>query len=291
MHSHRNKPLCALVLFVLAGCNYPLASPAGTPEAWIDSPLNGVSLPLGPVKVVWHAAALGGVALVEFGVNGSPVEVVPPSAAGGAFVMGEQGWVPAAAGTYVLHVRAQGQNGAWGAVRTAQVIVLGEQPPEPGPSPTSTTTPENTPTSTATATATATLAVTTTPTPAAQASIERIRISTDRVSYEGGGGCAPMEVSIVVRAVDPAGIEAVVLFYRIRNKDSGEATEFFSRAMNSQGGDLFSIAINPAEDIISHVGFPGSGEAWLQYQAVLQNVRGETITRTTTLSDITVVGC
>jgi len=100
-----------------------------------------------------------------------------------------------------------------------------------------------------------------------------------------------MEVSIVVRAMDPAGIEAVVLFYRIRNKDSGEATEFFSRAMNSQGGDLFSIAINPAEDIISHVGFPGSGEAWLQYQAVLQNVRGETITRTTTLSDITVVGC
>jgi len=127
--------------------------------------------------------------------------------------------------------------------------------------------------------------------PAAQAAIEVLRISTDRVSYEGGASCSPMQVTISARAADPAGIKAVVLFYQLRNKDSGEATDFFSGAMTPQGGDLYSIVVNPADDIISEVGFPGAGEGVLQYQAVIQNDAGDTSTRTPLLSDISVVGC
>jgi len=283
---HRTLPGLSLAVVLLAGCNYPLASTAsGLPEAWIDAPLNGTTLPLGPVEVVWHAAALEGVAQVEFGINGSPMPSAPPDNAGGSFVMGKQGWVPAAAGNYILHVRAQDKGGTWGPVASVAVTVLDTEQLLPSASPTPTESAPESPTPTVTPRATATS------TPTTQVSIERVRISTDRVAYEGGSSCAPMEVTILYRAIDPAGIKTVVLFYRLRNSASGEATDYFSQAMVPQDGDLYSIVINPAEDIISHVGFPGSGEAWLQYQAVIQNNRGDTSTRTPLLSDITVLGC
>lgn len=411
MRNYRTMIGWTLAALMLAGCNLSLASSAsGVPEAWIDAPLNGATLPLGPVDVVWHAAASKGVELVEFGVNGAPVEATPPGNVGAAFVTGTRTWSPPAAGNYVLHVRAQGKGGAWGAVRTAQVTVRGELPPAPGPTPASASTPPPAPacsdkmnvvfedplqktdmtpgqvfTKSWTIQNTGTCAWgegyhlvfaggpsmsegaasmgapldtplaslvsvpvlpdqqvilqlgqtapasegwyvgawnlvspngdripilyggdtmpsmyvdivvrgnTSTPSPApAQASIEVARVSTDRVSYEGGGSCAPTVVTILVRASDPAGIRAVVVFYRISNKDSGEATEFSSRAMDPQGGDLYSITIDPNAEIISRVGFPGSGEGWLQYQAVIQNAQGDTGTRTLLQSDITVVGC
>lgn len=274
--------LCLLA----AGCTSTASSSGSNgPQSWIDAPLNATTIPLAPVRVVWHAAAAEGVSSVEFAVNGTPVEVVP--ADGGSFTMGERTWLPAAAGNYVISIRAQDQGGAWSPPATSLVTVVAEAPPPSRPSPTAAPTPRAAPTRAATLTPTSEP----TATAATAASIERIRISTARVAYEGGGGCAPTEVNLIVRAVHPDGIRAVVVFYRLRNAASGEATEYFSRAMQPQGNDLYSLTVNPATEIISQVGFPGSGDGWLQHQAVIQTVQGDTSVRTPLLSDITVTGC
>lgn len=250
------------------------------PQAWIDAPQHESTHPVRPMEIVLHAGDPGGVAMIELSINGEVLSRRPPDDTGAALVTFRVMWDPSEAGLYHLSARAQSHSGLWSALTTHDVtLVHPERLATPGPSPTATPTPTLTP------------AITASPTLLAQASIEVVRISTDRVAYEGGPGCAPMQVTILVRATDPAGVTAVVLFYRLRNMASGETTEFFSGAMAPQGSDLYSLAVNPAEDIISHVGFPGSGEAWLQYQAVLQNALGETTTRTPLLSDITVVGC
>lgn len=282
------RALILALSLLAAACTPTLSDSASTgPQSWIDAPLNATTILLGPVRVVWHAASADGVTAVEFGVNGTPVEVVP--ADGGSFTMGERTWLPAAAGNYVLSIRAQTQGGSWSPPATSLITVLAEEPPPSRPSPTVAPTARAAPTRAATLT----LAPSATPTPvvAPTASIERVRISTDRVSYEGGGGCAPTEVNLLVRAAHPDGIRAVVVFYRLRNAASGETTEFFSRAMEPQGGDLYGLTVNPATEIISQVGFPGSGDGLLQHQAVIQTVPGDTSVRTPLLSDITVTGC
>jgi hypothetical protein len=253
------------------------------PQAWIDAPQHDSQHLVAPMEIVLHAADPGGVAMIELSVNGEILSRRAPEDTAAPLVTFRVLWDPSEAGLYHLSAQAQSHGGAWGALTSSDVTLIWPEVLVTS-SPVVTTAP-------LTPTPTATLAITPTSTPPAQASIEVVRISTDVVAYEGGPGCAPMEVSILVRATDPVGVTAVVLFYRLSNKESGETTDYFSGAMVPQGGDLYSITVNPAEDIINQVGFPGSGEAWLQYQAVLQNAQGDTSTRTPLLSDITVLGC
>jgi hypothetical protein len=276
----------------LAGCAAP--DGAAAPQAWIDAPLHESTHAVAPLEIVLHGSDPGGISLIEVAVNGEVLSRRPPVDPQSSLAVSHVIWDPHQAGQYVLVARARSQAGVWSAETSSVVTLTGaDSIAEPPARPT----PTSRPTATRTLPPRATLAPTTapvassTPTAAALASAERVRISTDRVSYEGGGGCAPTEVNILVRAFHPDGIRAVVLFYRLRNVGSGETTEYFNRAMVPQGNDLYTLTVNPAAEIISLVGFPGSGDGVLEHQAVIQTNGGDTSVRTPLLSDITVAGC
>ncbi len=284
--------LVLIAALALAGCAAP--DGAAAPQAWIDAPLHESTYPVAPLEIVLHGADPSGISFIEVAVNGEVLSRRPPEDPQSPLAISRVIWDPQQAGQYVLVARAQSQAGVWSA-ETSSVVTLtgGESTPQQAerPAPTSRPTATRTVPPREAPVSTAAPIDTSTPTAAALAGVERVRISTDRVSYEGGGGCAPTDVSIVVRAFHPDGIRAVVLFYRLRNAESGEVTDFFTRAMNAQGNDLYSLTVNPASEIISLVGFPGSGDGMLQHQAVIQTNQGDTSVRTPLLSDITVAGC
>lgn len=283
--------LVLIAALALAGCGG--SEGAAVPQAWIDAPLHESTHPVAPLEIVLHGTDPGGISLIEVAVNGEVLSRRPPEDPQSPLAILRVIWDPDQAGRFVLVARAQSQAGVWSAETSSVVTLTGidsvtPQPERPTPthqpSVTRTQPPRETPISTAPPDDAST------PT-AALASVERVRISTDRVSYEGGVGCAPAEVNILVRAIHPEGIRAVVLFYRLRNIGSGETTEYFNRAMGPQGNDLYGLTINPAAEIIRLVGFPGSGEGVLEHQAVIQTNGGDTSVRTPLLSDIAVAGC
>ncbi len=70
--------ISVFLLICLAACNLP-ESAAGVPvsggaRTWFDAPLDGTSLRLAPYPVVIHTYDPGGVAQVEFSVNGVVLE-------------------------------------------------------------------------------------------------------------------------------------------------------------------------------------------------------------------------
>jgi hypothetical protein len=291
------KSMTVTMLPIVLGAGILLSGCGGSvplPHAWIDAPLHESSHPVAPLEIVLHGSDPSGISLIEVAVNGEVLSRRPPDDPQSPLAVSRVIWDPHQAGQFVLVARAKSQAGAWSAETSSVVTLTGADSIARQAEP---LTPTSRPTATRTLTpretliSTATPVDTSTPTEAALASVERVRISTDRVSYEGGGRCAPTEVEILVRAFHPDGIQAMVLFYRLRNAESGEETGYFTRAMNPLGNDLYSLTVNPASEIISLVGFPGSGDGILQHQAVIQTNQGDTGVRTPLLSDITVAGC
>ncbi len=95
---------------LLAGCNMPAEGGAG-PNAWIDTPLNGMTLPLEPVVVRSHSASEDGTASAALYVNGVQVRadnVLNPSE---RLVEISQVWQPTEPGDYVLQVVATDGSG------------------------------------------------------------------------------------------------------------------------------------------------------------------------------------
>jgi hypothetical protein len=137
--------LLCLFLTACGGAAAPSEPPG--PQAWIDAPLNGSSLPLGPVEVVSHAAAPSGVAQVEFSVNGVSVASEPPGNTTASLSTQIHTWQPAIPGNYTLGVRAQDHQGTWGVPAQAVITILGGSAPaetvpdEPGTTPTATARP------------------------------------------------------------------------------------------------------------------------------------------------------
>ena len=281
-----------IAALALAGCDG--SNGAAVPQAWIDAPLHESTHAVAPLEIVLHGADPSGISFLEVAVNGEVLSRRPPEDPQSPLAISRVIWDPQQAGQYVLVARSQSQAGVWSAETSSVVTLTGDdfiaQQPE-GPTPTSRPTATRTVPPQSTPTPTTTPVATFTPADTPRASAERVRISTDRVSYEGGGGCAPTEVNILVRAFHPDGIQTVVLFYRLRNVGSGETTEYFTRAMDPQGNDLYTLTVHPAAEIISLVGFPGSGDGVLEHQAVIQTNQGDTSVRTPLHSDITVAGC
>lgn len=129
------KRLCGVgmlvAVLVLAGCG---ASGPG-PTTWLDRPLDGTTVPLGPVTVQAHASDADGVASFEFFVD----NVLLATAPGGGGRLGEAivGWTPTDAGTYTVRARAIDTQGHIGSEASA-VVVVGElvlTPPTPSPTP------------------------------------------------------------------------------------------------------------------------------------------------------------
>ncbi len=134
-----------------AAANPPISQ---SPRAWIDSPLDGATLPFGEIEVISHAASLGGIAQVELSVNGAVIRTDPNPSPSETLNLVRQTWLPRAGGTYQVSVRAQNTNGEWSAPANITLTILDSAPTattSPTPAITSTETPLPSPTATPTA--------------------------------------------------------------------------------------------------------------------------------------------
>ncbi len=91
--------LCSLLVLVL-GLLLAACAPSSTqgPAAWIDQPLDGSVLPLGPQEVTAHASDGDGVTSLEFYVDGTLLVHAP--AGGGVLEHATAGWDPSRPGIY-----------------------------------------------------------------------------------------------------------------------------------------------------------------------------------------------
>ncbi len=113
-----------LVLIFLSACA-PGVGSNGAPQVWIDTPLDGSSLPLATVDVMSHATDPGGILQFELGVNGEVVNTAG-AAASGSLIYVRQTWDPPAPGLYILEVRAMNNAGVWSNYAQVLVTIAGE---------------------------------------------------------------------------------------------------------------------------------------------------------------------
>jgi hypothetical protein len=136
----RRIALLLVFLVLLTGCNLPSIS---APQAWIDAPLDGSSLPLAPYEIVFHAYAAGNPAAVELSINGQAVALT--AILDQPLVTVRYPWDPEHPGRYVITARTQDSEGEWSDEHTHIVEVIGEPTISPTPlvtvSPTATFTP------------------------------------------------------------------------------------------------------------------------------------------------------
>jgi hypothetical protein len=112
---------CLAFILGVAACQ---EEPTG-PRAWIDTPRDGASVPVGaPVVVLSHAYAREGVAEVMLSVNGQAYRRSPPSAPG-SFVKATHEWFPDREGDYILQITTYSQTGEASSPATARVRAIG----------------------------------------------------------------------------------------------------------------------------------------------------------------------
>jgi hypothetical protein len=270
--------LCLLV----AGCA-PAQSGSGSPQAWIDAPLDGSVLPLAPYEIIVHGAAPAAPAGMEITINGQAVNVAPNSS-GSRLQVARYTWSPTAPGRYVIAVRTLDSSQQWSSPHTHVVTVAGEiitVTPGITVTPVITVTVSVTPTITPTITATPV-----TPPPAGPASINFLGASTDQF-YWGTRSCGPTEVSLQVQVSDPAQIRGVLLFVKLRNKDTGAYTDWNEGTqMRAAGNGKFTLAFQSAS-----LPQPSGNQNWLIYQFVGTGADNQSVTRTQVYSDITLTMC
>ncbi len=291
--------LLALVAGLLGGCK----PGHGAPQVWIDSPLNGSTLPLLPVQVQSHVGGLAGAVDVELWVNDAVVDKSSASMAPNGLLFTQQLWNPAGPGAYTLKVLARGSGSAWGqalatvmiasqatATPTVAATVGGTSTPTatgvptatptpvamatevPTATPTATAIPTATPTPTATFVATAT--PTSTPVPTAIPTVPAPTIGRHSVSagqfFYGDSGCGPKEVTIGVSTTDASSCK---IYYHLVNKATGGETRWASRDMTAVRGG-WTCTINSGEiagyDPAQNVSY------WFQFYFVVANSGGQT---------------
>ena len=127
-HSVVCSALLILTALLMAACSQA-ASTQG-PSTWIDEPLDGAQLPLGPQELMAHASDADGVANLEFRVNGALLVRSP--AGGGVLGDATVGWDPSAPGVYTITAIATDSRGNTGPDATA-VVTVGEAEASPTP--------------------------------------------------------------------------------------------------------------------------------------------------------------
>jgi len=273
----RYKFLVILLAACLAGgCNWPqkamMLAETG-PQAWIDVPLDGSSLPLDqPYEIVFHNSDLSGVIIGELSINGQVLQVLTNPDPKQTLANHRVPWTPTEPGNYTIRVRTQNGAGQWSDYFEVVVTVGGpSETPTFTPSPTLTQTPTPTPTPTTTL--------------AAQISLTfSASASTSQFFY---GGCAPDQVSVAASVSPAENVHDLLLFSRLQDTSSGERTEWSNDGMNSSGGGNFSRTVSgnsvPERERYS--------SAFWQYQLVATNNAGEVIGRSQTYSDVTLSKC
>ncbi|HET7143985.1 MAG TPA: hypothetical protein VFI68_08210 [Anaerolineales bacterium] len=142
-------PIMLFLIMSLAACASGSGGPG--PRTWIDAPLDGSSVALGPIIVRSHAASEGGTAQAVLMVNGVQVRVDQSADSSSPLIEFAQTWIPTAPGEYTLQVISTdnvGNEGRSNSVRV-QVGQLPVQTFTPTPlvttSPIPNITPSNTP--------------------------------------------------------------------------------------------------------------------------------------------------
>jgi len=256
----RRITLLIVSCIFLAGCNLPQG--AG-PQAWIDAPLDGSSLPLAQTEIVFHAYAAGNPKAVELTINGQamtpdPLEFNQP------LVTIHYQWSPEQPGRYVIVARTLDAQGSWSEPHT-HVVVIGETTITPSPTPTLTPT------------------ITPTPTSTAGIVFSNLRLSTT-IFYRADQ--LPRNVSFTVKVNDPAGIKIVEIYFRLRNPNTGDTTAWDNESMASQGGGMYAYTLDCQHPALT----PTSPKTMiLEYQFIVTHP-DLTLTRSPVYSDVTLQG-
>ena len=258
----------------LAACNVPVSAPSGSisigapgPHTWIDAPLDQMHIPLAPYEVVFHASDDAAIAQVGLTINDQPAGLPPAAGAGKNLVTMRFMWSPAAPGQYVLRARSQSLDGNWSG--EAQVTVwVGDVTPTP------------------TVTPTGTVTVTPTTTPAGDLSVSFLGASTDKF-YFGDKACGPVDVMLEAQVSDTQQIRDVLLFFKLRDIDSGKYTDWNGGTdMDAAGNGRFRLVLESKSilDIAAR-------ENYLIYQFVGTGATNQSVARSPVYSDITLSGC
>jgi hypothetical protein len=251
---NRRTLLLFVLCLLLAGCNLPQTSSG--PQAWIDAPLDGSSLPLAPTEIVFHAYAAGNPKSVELTINGQPLSLAAPDISQPLSTV-RIPWNPAQPGRYIIIVRSQDQNGTWSEAHTHTVVVAGlgitisptvsetpTLPLEVSPTPTLSPTVSETPTPIATVYGPPTLIPTVyqppSLTPLPGNVFSNLTLSTDTFYRLDA---TPTEVTFTITVNDPSGIRLVEIYFRLRDPDTRATTEWTNEGMTSLRGGSYSYTL------------------------------------------------
>jgi len=133
---------CALLLttsLLLGGCAPASAPSGGGPTTWLDKPVDGATLPLGPTEIMAHASDSDGVSSFDFFVDNTllaharpvasaPVQVYStgyagPPGTGGYLASATVGWNPTTPGVYTVRAVATDTKGNVSSGATSVVMV------------------------------------------------------------------------------------------------------------------------------------------------------------------------
>jgi len=140
--------LLILTALVMAACGPAAGQSTQGPTTWIDEPLDGSKLPLGPTEIMAHASDSDGVTSFDVYVNGAILAHAPATgiaphdlyttgwgSVGNYLASTTVGWDPKTPGIYTIAVRATDSKGNIGPDATA-VVTVGEVEATPTPLPT-----------------------------------------------------------------------------------------------------------------------------------------------------------
>lgn len=171
-------------------------------QAFIDTPVSGSTLAMGPIDIGYHATAQDGVAAVELSVDGAVVSNLVTPDSKQPLVALKYTWQPAVSGTHVLRVRAQSAKGTWSNYAEAMVNIQApvqqqpqqqsqpqpQQQPQPQ-SPAATNTPEG-------------------------VHITNVQKTTNKF-YWGLNTCGPVKMTLNIQVSNAGDVFQVVVFNRL----------------------------------------------------------------------------
>ncbi len=293
-----NYLLSLLALVLLAACQGQPGSVALQTQAhsWIDAPLDGSHLPLGPVAIVAHASDLSPIVSMELSVNGSVIATLPNTNSGRLLAEAQQTWTPLAPGNYAIRVRAMNSSSVWGDYAESDVTIGNAPPVSPPtavPSPAVTTASAASPTGPATlgpppinppvplaatprtnapkptATHTRTPQPTKTPTVVASKPTLTDHSVSASLFYWGAGKCTPKYVTIEAVGSDPTGISSIHVRFRLATQSS-----YTDDAM-SRSDSTWILTLQSENDIPGYSTVTGPGSVALQFYFILTNTGGQ----------------
>jgi hypothetical protein len=207
----------------------------GQIEAGVDSPANGVSLPLGPVEIAYHATSTDGVAAIELSVNGEVLSAISSPDSGQKVVALKYSWQPTSGGSHTIRVRAQNSLGDWSDFSATTVTIEAPQQQAEQVNPPSQPEAQPEPEEEAAA-----------PEPSKTPetlSIINIEHNLDKFYY-GGGSCGSREITISADVTRPDLAHSATLFTRFYDNEGEGLTKWDAgKGMGRKTDEHFSATM------------------------------------------------